>query len=77
MPIRKMHEKEITGSLRVERRNHGMSQADLARALGAGGTTVSAWENQGSSIGLDEAWQIADVYGISIDQLAGRVPAAM
>jgi len=69
--------KSIKGSLIVERKNRGLTQAALADQIGASPSTVSAWETGDGSIGLEEAWAIADRYGISLDQLAGRqAPAA-
>lgn len=64
--------KSIVGSLRTERNTHGYTQRSLAAAIDANESTVSSWEGNGGSIGLEEAWRIADIYGISLDQLAGR-----
>lgn len=64
--------KSIVGSLRTERANHGYTQKSLASAINASESTVNGWEGNGGSIGLEEAWRIADLYGISLDQLAGR-----
>ena len=64
--------KSIFGSLKYERRERGHTQRQLAEAVGRNQSTVNGWEGDGGSIGLDDAWQVADVYGISLDQLAGR-----
>lgn len=64
--------KSIVGSLRTERTDHGYTQKSLAEAIKANESTVNGWEGNGGSIGLEEAWRIADLYGISLDQLAGR-----
>jgi transcriptional regulator with XRE-family HTH domain len=64
--------KSIVGSLRTERSQHGYTQKSLAEAIEKNESTVNAWEGNGGSIGLEEAWRIADLYGISLDQLAGR-----
>lgn len=69
--------KSISGSLRYERTEHGYTQQSLAEALGMNKSTVGGWENSVGSIGLDDAWQVADVYGISLDQLAGRTAVAV
>lgn len=64
--------KSIVGSLRTERTGHGYTQNSLGEAIGVAGQTIHSWEGDGGSIGLEEAWRIADLYGISLDQLAGR-----
>lgn len=72
MATREQCVKSISGSLRYERREHGYTQESLAKATGFNASTINSWEGLGGSIGLVEAWQIADLYGISLDQLAGR-----
>ena len=64
--------KSIVGSLRTERNAHGYTQKSLASVIGVNESTVNGWEGNGGSIGLEEAWRIADAYGISLDQLSGR-----
>ncbi len=68
----KQRVKSIVGSLRTERTGHGYTQKSLAAAIDASESSVNSWEGNGGSIGLEEAWRIADLYGISLDQLAGR-----
>lgn len=38
---------------------------------GANPATVSAWENR-AGISVEDAWGVADYYGVSIDELVGR-----
>lgn len=64
--------KTISGSLRMERREHGMTQKSLGDAIEVHPSTINGWEGGNGAIGLEDAWQIADLYGISLDQLAGR-----
>jgi transcriptional regulator with XRE-family HTH domain len=64
--------KAIKGSLGYERRSHGMTQAELGEAIDNNQATISSWESGDGSINLERAWAIADVYGIPLDQLAGR-----
>ena len=64
--------KTVTGSLRYERKEHGYTQNALADAIKRDSSTVNGWEGNGGSISLADAWRVADVYGISLDQLAGR-----
>ena len=73
MLTKEQRNKFIKGSLRVERDSRDLSQVQLGEKIGTNPSTICAWEGKGGSISLDDAWAIADVYGISLDQLAGRV----
>ena len=64
--------KSIQQGLRVERAREGISQTKLAKKLKVNPATVSSWEKGTSAIRLEDAWRIADFYGISLDQLANR-----
>lgn len=61
----------IAGGLRAERNRAKLSQRDVADAIGANASTVSAWENR-AGVSLEDAWKLADLYHVSIDKLAGR-----
>lgn len=61
----------VAENLRVLRTRRKLSQSELARRLGVAQTTVSAWEHEGG-IGFRQAVQLADFYGVSLDDLAGR-----
>lgn len=62
--------------LRMLRRRRGMTQGDLARALGITVQTVVRYESLPSSAGLRPARlkEIADVLGVSVPQLSGAAP---
>lgn len=49
-----------------------MTQKDLARELGVSPANVSAWENEKSDPSWFNAVCIADLFGVSLDELAGR-----
>ena len=61
----------IAAELRAHRARKGETQREVADAIGINESTLCAWENRGG-IGLDDAWNLADHYGVSIDALAGR-----
>jgi|1186.fasta_scaffold560376_1 hypothetical protein len=66
----------ISGALRKARARASLSEGqvvDLMRARGASITTatVERWERNGS-IRLDEAVDLAAVYHVTLDELAGR-----
>lgn len=53
-------------SLRTER---GMSQDDLAEQLGVSRQSVSKWETGQSTPDLDRIIRLADLFGVSVDEL--------
>ena len=61
----------IAGGIRAQRARLHVTQKEVAEAIEANQATVCAWENRGC-ISLKDAWKLADYYGISIDELAGR-----
>ena len=49
-----------------------MTQAELAKELGVATSTVSAWEHGTSDPSWLNAICLADLFGVSLDELAGR-----
>ena len=49
-----------------------MSQGDLAEELGVSRQSVSKWETNASVPELDKLVQLADLFGVTLDELAGR-----
>lgn len=64
--------KEIANSIRALRLGRGMTQAQLAKALGVQYQTVSKWETGASTPDTAMLPLIADVLEVSIDELFGR-----
>ena len=58
-----------------KRKELGMTQEQLAGALGISYQAVSKWENELSSPDISTLPLLADVLGLSLDELFGRVPA--
>ena len=60
-------------SLRTER---GMSQDDLAEKLEVSRQSVSKWETAQSTPDLDKIIRLADLFGVSVDELVrdGEAP---
>ena len=54
------------------RKEHGMTQDQLANALGITFQAVSKWENGVSSPDISTLPLLADLFGVSVDQLLGR-----
>ena len=60
--------------IRTFREAKGLHPNDLAELVGSHVVTVYKWERDGSTPKLDDAAKLADVLGVTIDQLAGRMP---
>lgn len=58
--------------LRDMRKSRHMTQSELAEKIGATLRQVSSWERYESHLPFDEACAIADVFGCTLDELAGR-----
>jgi transcriptional regulator with XRE-family HTH domain len=58
------------------RRRAGLTQEALARAAGVGGDAVRKWESGRRTPMFDMAIRLADALGCTLDELAGREPAA-
>lgn len=57
--------------IRAQRAIKHVTQKEVAEAIKSNQATVSAWENR-AGLSLEDAWKLADYYGISIDELVGR-----
>jgi len=56
-------------SLRMKK---GLKQSELAKKLGVGKSTVSAYENSKTKPSIDIVLLIADYFGVSLDYLLCR-----
>lgn len=59
--------------LRECRENANMSQKYVAITLGIAAPSVANWERDKTKPTIDNAIQLADLYGVSLDFLLGRV----
>ena len=60
----------IADKLVALRRRAGMSQQEVARAIGVSRQTVSNWELAQGAPALDKAAELARLFGVTIDDLA-------
>lgn len=58
--------------LRKLRENRHMTQSELAKKVNTTLRKISAWERGETSIPLEDACNIADFFGVTLDELAGR-----
>ena len=59
-------------ALKAQRKLNGYSQTQLAKATGIVQQNISAWENNVYSPNIEFCVQLADFYGISVDELIGH-----
>ena len=55
------------------RKEKGLSQEDVARALFVSRQTISKWETDKAEPGVDNLKVLADLYEVTLDQLTGRM----
>ena len=54
------------------RKEKGLSQRALAKAIGTSQANLSRWEQGLNEPSVIECWKIADYFGVSLDLLCGR-----
>ncbi len=59
-------------ALKYQRETNGYSQTDLAKATGLKQQMISWWEAGKGLPNIDFCVQLADFYGITLDELVGR-----
>ncbi len=65
---------DIASKLMAMRKDHGLSQEELADKLGVSRQSVGKWERAESSPDTDNLILLAQLYGVSIDKLLGTEP---
>ncbi len=63
--------KDYGEALKYQREIHGYSQTSLAKATGIKQQNINRWE-KGVLPNIDFCVQLADFYGITLDELIGR-----
>lgn len=56
------------------RARSGMTQGEVADAIGVNIAAYRSWENGRRMLNLEQASQLADLFACTLDDLAGRVP---
>ncbi len=64
----------INEQIAILRKRRGMTQEELAAALGVSGQAVSKWESGVCCPDMGLLIPLADVFGVSLDTLMGRPP---
>ncbi|MCQ2602664.1 MAG: helix-turn-helix domain-containing protein [Clostridia bacterium] len=67
-----MENNEIGIAIKENRIAQNFTQKQLAEKVGVTHAAISFWENGVNIPNVKDCWKIADVFGISIDELVGR-----
>lgn len=67
-----MENNEIGIAIKENRIAQNYTQKQLAEKVGVTHAAISFWENGVNIPNVKDCWKIADVFGISIDELVGR-----
>ena len=62
----------IAAKLRGKRAEAAMSQEAVAEIVGLTSSTLSRIEKAESGLRIDTAWELADLYDCTLDELVGR-----
>lgn len=65
----------MAANLRGYRARKRMTQAEVAKAVGVSEATMTNYENGQGSVSYETAWALADLYGVPLAALGGRVEA--
>lgn len=63
---------EWARALKEQRKAMGITQMELTEATNIPQSSISAWENGTNAPSIENCLQLADFYGISLDELVGR-----
>lgn len=63
---------QVAGCIRAERARRGWTREKLSQESGIPVATIGAYENAENRITLENAWKIADAFGMSLGTLYGR-----
>ena len=65
----------LSENLQRLRKEKGLSQEDVAQKLFVSRQSVSKWENGNAEPGVENLKTLANLYGVTLDQLVGNDPA--
>ena len=62
----------IAGELRAHRAKANLSQAQVAKAVDMEKSAIGRYEQGAVELGIETAWDMANLYGVSLDEMVGR-----
>ena len=74
MAIRNQERRDvIAGELRAHRAKAQLTQEQVAEVCGVDKTSIGKYEQGVAGISYEAMWELADFYGVSLDEMGGRV----
>ena len=64
--------KSIGEELKYQRENNGFSQSEIAKETGFSQAAISMWERGELAPSIYACIKLANIYGITLDELVGR-----
>lgn len=62
----------FSSNLKFLRENKGLSKSELAKKINVHQSTISRWENEEMGATVDNAYDVANVFNISVADLTGK-----
>lgn len=62
----------IAGKLRAHRAEARLSQVRVAEVVDMDKSSIGRYEQGDGCMDVETAWEMADLYGVSLDELVGR-----
>ena len=66
----------LNDNIKTLRKKMGFTQVELAERLNVSQSTITSWENGTRRPDLDLLPMIAQIFGVSVDELLGREPVS-
>lgn len=69
----------LAANLRALRAKKRLSQSQVAKAIGVNAQTIINYESESApnTPTLETAWGLCDLFGVTLDELGGRVPPSV
>lgn len=64
----------IAGKLRGYRAEANLTQEQVGELVGMDKSSIGKYEQGIAGMDYETAWDLADLYGVSLDEIGGRVP---
>ena len=72
LPMKEENRMNLSDNLKKIRKEHNLSQEQLAESLGVSRQAVSKWESGGAYPEMDKVLQICKMFNVNIDDLLNQ-----